>query len=82
MLRWAVGGGDAQRPVLHANNPKKTSAQCKGAVRGQNLYIVYRVVYSCSLEIWIPKSYTGPFIKIFVFCSLEKFGIGIDNDRQ
>jgi hypothetical protein len=39
------GGGGAQRPVLHANKPKKTGAQCKGAVRGQNpLYIVLYIV--------------------------------------
>ncbi len=70
MLRWAVGGGGAQRPVLHANKPKKTGAQCKGAVRGQNpLYIVYKYGYR-------------NLIPDHVFCSLEKFGIGIDNDRQ
>ncbi len=75
MLRWAVGGrGGAQRPVLHANKPKKTGAQCKGAVRGQNpLYIV--AVYKYGYRNLIPDH-------SLKYCSILQLRKIWNRDRQ
>jgi hypothetical protein len=41
-LRWAMGGGGAQRPVWRGNEPKKTGARsARARTRGQDPLVIY-----------------------------------------